>query len=139
MACRNAVLETSEPHCCANVAQHDQHDHARIDQDAAPIMVKDDAAFPAGLGKDRIVSSDEVIRRDPEVIVASWCGKRVREEMILSRPGWAEVAAIRNKQVYEIKSALILQPGPAALTDGLNALCRVISRTADVHAGDANL
>jgi iron complex transport system substrate-binding protein len=95
-----------------------------------------DPIFPelreAGLGKDRIVASDDVVRRDPEVIVASWCGKRVREEMILSREGWADVAAIRNQQVYEIKSAIILQPGPAALTDGLHALQNIIARAAGV-------
>ena len=90
----------------------------------------------AGLGKDRIVASDEVIRRDPEVIVASWCGKRVREEMILARPGWAGVAAIRNQQVHEIKSAIILQPGPAALTEGLNALRTIIGRAAEGPRAD---
>lgn len=91
-----------------------------------------DPIFPelrdAKLGKDRIVSGDEVVRRDPEVIVASWCGKPVRPKAILSRPGWEEVAAIRDGHVYEVKSAYILQPGPASLTEGLQQLHAVIAR-----------
>jgi iron complex transport system substrate-binding protein len=76
----------------------------------------------AKLGKDRIVEADEVVRRSPDVIVASWCGKAVRPERIRSRPGWDAVHAVRHGHVYEIKSPLILQPGPAALTDGLRQL-----------------
>jgi iron complex transport system substrate-binding protein len=76
----------------------------------------------AKLGKDRIVEADEVVRRAPDVIVASWCGKAVRPERIRSRPGWDQVPAVQRGQIYEIKSALILQPGPAALTDGLRQL-----------------
>jgi iron complex transport system substrate-binding protein len=76
----------------------------------------------AKLGKDRIVEADEVVRRAPDAIVASWCGKAVRPERIRSRPGWDRVPAVRHGHVYEIKSALILQPGPAALTDGLRQL-----------------
>lgn len=85
-----------------------------------------DPIFPelrhAKLGKDRIVQPDEVIKRDPEVIVASWCGKAVRKAKIVSRPGWKDVAAVRDGHVHEIKSAYILQPGPAALTDGVRQL-----------------
>ena len=76
----------------------------------------------AKLGKDRIVDADEVVRRSPDVIVASWCGKAVRPERIRARPGWDAVPAVRHGHVYEIKSPLILQPGPAALTDGLRQL-----------------
>ena len=82
----------------------------------------------ARLAKARIVSGDDVIRRDPEVIVASWCGKRVKKEAITGRPGWDRVAAVRTGNVYEIKSALILQPGPAALTDGVAQLHDAIGR-----------
>ena len=82
----------------------------------------------AGLAKDRIVTPDEVRRRAPDVIVASWCGKRVRTETIASRPGWSDVPAVRNGQIYEIKSTIILQPGPAALTDGFRELQRIITR-----------
>ena len=74
------------------------------------------------LGRDRIVASEEVVRRDPEVIVASWCGKAVRKERIRARAGWDATAAVRNGHVYEIKSTYILQPGPASLTDGVRQL-----------------
>ena len=85
----------------------------------------------ARLGKQRIVSEADVIGRRPDVIIASWCGKPVRRDRILARPGWQDVPAIRNGHVYEVKSALILQPGPAALTDGVRALRQII---AAVHA-----
>ena len=84
----------------------------------------------ARLAKARIVSSDDVIRRDPEVIVASWCGKRVKKDAIAERPGWDDISAVRTGHVYEIKSALILQPGPAALTDGVRQLHQAIGRAA---------
>jgi iron complex transport system substrate-binding protein len=76
----------------------------------------------AKLGKERIVDADEVVRRAPDVIVASWCGKKVQPERIRARPGWDRVPAVQHGHLYEIKSALILQPGPAALTDGLRQL-----------------
>ena len=79
-----------------------------------------------GLGKDRIVDADEVVRRDPEVIIASWCGKKARPERIAARPGWDTVSAVRAGRIFEVKSAIILQPGPAALTDGVQALARCI-------------
>jgi len=85
----------------------------------------------ASLGKDRIVAADEVVRRNPDVIVASWCGKAVRAERIAAREGWNDVAAVRNGHIYEIKSAYILQPGPAALTEGLKQLCAILSRVRD--------
>jgi len=81
----------------------------------------------AKLGKDRIVESDEVVRRSPDAIVASWCGKAVRPERIRSRPGWDRVPAVQRGHIFEIKSALILQPGPAALTDGVRQLHDAIS------------
>ena len=73
----------------------------------------------AALAKDRIVDPAEVARRDPEVILASWCGKKVRKESIRSRPGWQGVRAVRDDRIHEIKSTYILQPGPASLTDGV--------------------
>jgi iron complex transport system substrate-binding protein len=72
-----------------------------------------------GLAKDRIVDPAEVARRDPEVIFASWCGKKVKKATIQNRAGWAGVAAVRDDRIFEIKSTLILQPGPASLTDGV--------------------
>lgn len=70
----------------------------------------------------RIVTPDEVVRRQPEVILASWCGRKVRPEKIAARPGFADLPAVRQSRIHEIKSSIILQPGPAALTDGLAAV-----------------
>jgi iron complex transport system substrate-binding protein len=81
----------------------------------------------AKLGKDRIVDGAEVVRRDPEVIVASWCGKPVRKDAIAERPGWENVAAIRGGHIHEIKSAYILQPGPASLTVGVQELHSIMA------------
>jgi iron complex transport system substrate-binding protein len=72
--------------------------------------------------RDRIVSPDAVRVAAPDVILASWCGKKVVRDRIRQRPGWNEIPAVRNDRIVEIKSALILQPGPAALTDGLGAI-----------------
>lgn len=74
------------------------------------------------LARDRIVSAEQVIKRDPELILASWCGKMVKPERIKSRPGFANVRAVKHDRIHEIKSTLILQPGPASLTDGLREL-----------------
>lgn len=84
----------------------------------------------AKLGKDRIVTPEEVVRRDPEVIVASWCGKAVRKERIATRVGWEKVAAVRCGHIYEVKSVYILQPGPASLTEGLKQLHAILTRVA---------
>ena len=90
-----------------------------------------DSIFPelrdAKLGKDRIVAPEEVIARRPDIIVASWCGKAVRRERIASRPGWDTVPAVRDGRIHEVKSAFILQPGPAALTDGVARLHEIIA------------
>jgi iron complex transport system substrate-binding protein len=76
----------------------------------------------AGLGRDRIVDPAEVARRNPEVIIASWCGKKVRKGTIGSRAGWDAVSAVRDGRIFEVKSTYILQPGPAALTEGVRQL-----------------
>jgi iron complex transport system substrate-binding protein len=81
----------------------------------------------ARLGKDRILDPRAVAQRDPEVIVASWCGKGVKKSTILERPGWADVSAVRNGHVYEIRSTYILQPGPASLTEGVKQLQECIA------------
>jgi iron complex transport system substrate-binding protein len=85
-----------------------------------------DPIFPelahCGLAKNRIVDPEEVARRDPDVIFASWCGKKMKKATIQNRPGWDRVGAVRNDDIYEIKSTYILQPGPAALTDGVAQL-----------------
>ena len=82
----------------------------------------------AGLARQRIVDPEEVSRRDPQVIIASWCGKRVRRETIARRAGWQRVSAIRGGHIYEIRSTLILQPGPAALTDGVRRVQQILQR-----------
>ena len=92
----------------------------------------------ARLGRERIVDPGDVLQRDPEGIVASWCGKAVRRERIASRDGWSTISAVRRGHVYEIKSALILQPGPAALTDGLTQLQEIVSRVAHASDGPRN-
>ncbi|MCJ2056073.1 cobalamin-binding protein [Methylobacterium sp. J-048] len=72
--------------------------------------------------KDRIVTADQVIAAAPDVILASWCGKKVNIDRIRSRPGWDAIPAVRDGRIHEIKAPLILQPGPAALTDGFAAI-----------------
>ena len=74
--------------------------------------------------KDRIVSAEQVRAANPQVILASWCGKRVVVKRIAERTGWSEIAAVRDGRIVEIKSPLILQPGPAALSDGLDAIVK---------------
>jgi iron complex transport system substrate-binding protein len=81
----------------------------------------------AGLAKNRIVDPAEVARRDPQVIFASWCGKKMKKATIQSRPGWDAVSAVRDDRIFEIKSTYILQPGPASLTDGVAQLHAVLS------------
>ena len=72
------------------------------------------------LGKDRIIADpQEVVRRKPDIIIGSWCGKKFRAEQVSTRPNWRQIPAVVNGFLYEIKSAEILQPGPAALTDGV--------------------
>jgi len=91
----------------------------------------------SGLAKDRIVDPAEVARRDPQVVFASWCGKKVKKAAILSRPGWDAVSAVRDDRIYEIKSTYILQPGPASLTDGVRQIhdvLRGIFNTKDTKA-----
>ena len=81
----------------------------------------------ASLAKDRIIADpEEVVRRAPDVIIGSWCGRKFRPERVVARAGWAEIPAVAGGHVHEIKSALILQPGPAALTDGVEAIQRII-------------
>jgi iron complex transport system substrate-binding protein len=85
----------------------------------------------ASLARDRILADpSEVIRRAPDIIIGSWCGKKFRPERVAAREGWAAIPAVRGGQLHEIKSPIILQPGPAALTDGLDALSSIIARWA---------
>ena len=83
------------------------------------------AAMP--LARDRILAdAGEVVRRAPDIILGSWCGKKFRPERVVARPGWQAIPAVRDGELHEIKSPIILQPGPAALSDGLDALHRII-------------
>ena len=75
---------------------------------------------------ERIVAPEAVIAAAPDVILASWCGKKVVPDKIRRRPGWDAIPAVRNGRIVEIKSTIILQPGPAALTDGLDAIAAAL-------------
>ena len=91
------------------------------------------AAMP--LGKDRIIADGAtIVARNPDIIIGSWCGKKFRSEKVAARPGWQDVNAVRHRQLFEIKSADILQPGPAALTDGVAQLHRIVVDWARQHA-----
>ena len=83
-----------------------------------------------GSAKDRVVTVDEVDARKPDLIIGSWCGKKFRPERVMGRPGFEKIPAVKRQDLYEIKSSLILQPGPAALTDGLAELQDIIERWA---------
>jgi len=88
----------------------------------------------AGLARDRILQPEAVAAAAPEVILASWCGKKVRKDRITGRPGWQAVPAVREGHVYEIKSTYILQPGPAALTEGVRQIHALLCRVAGVQS-----
>ncbi len=91
--------------------------------------------FPAlrreRLAKNRIVTPEAVVARDPDVVIASWCGKAVKKRTIVERPGWDRVSAVRTDRIHEIKSTYILQPGPAALTEGVTRLHAAIARASE--------
>ena len=90
-----------------------------------------DDCFPElakeSLGKNRIIADPaEIVRRMPDIIIGSWCGKKFRPERVAERPGWQDVPAVRDGEIHEIKSPVILQPGPAALTEGVEQLRAII-------------
>jgi iron complex transport system substrate-binding protein len=95
-------------------------------------MAGGDDIFPElavmSLGKDRIIKdSSEIVARSPDIVIGSWCGKKFRADKVAARPGWQNVPAVRNGQLFEIKSPDILQPGIAALTDGLEAMHGIVT------------
>ncbi len=97
-----------------------------------------DDCFPElstqSLGKHRIIADGaQIVARQPDIIIGSWCGKKFRAEKVAARPGWQDVPAVRNAQLFEIKSADILQPGPAALTDGVEQLHRIVLQWSAQH------
>jgi iron complex transport system substrate-binding protein len=86
------------------------------------------------MGRDRIIADGQtIVDRAPDIIIGSWCGKKFRPEKVAARPGWQDVPAVRTGQIFEIKSADILQPGPAALTDGVAQLHRIFSQWESQH------
>ncbi len=87
------------------------------------------------LGRNRIIADPlEVVRRSPDVVFGSWCGKKFSPRAVRERPGWQDVPAVRHGELHEVKSSIILQPGPAALTDGVRELHRVIARWSSTRA-----
>ena len=87
------------------------------------------------MGKDRIIADGQtIVDRAPDIVIGSWCGKKFRPEKVALRPGWQDVPAVRTGQIFEIKSADILQPGPAALTDGVAQLHRIMAQWAQTYA-----
>lgn len=96
---------------------------------AGGVDIFPDRAIQAA-GKDRIVSPADVVRANPDIIIGSWCGRKFQPVLVKKRPGFENVPAVQNGQLHEIKSPIILQPGPAALTDGLAALQTIIGNWA---------
>ena len=93
------------------------------------------AAMP--MGRDRVIADAlEPVRRAPDLIVGSWCGKHFRPQLVAARPGWTAVPAVQDGRLHEIKSCDILQPGPAALTDGLEQLHRLLGAWALRHGAE---
>jgi iron complex transport system substrate-binding protein len=93
----------------------------------------------AKLATNRIVTSEQVMAAQPDVIIGSWCGKPVRKERIAARPGWAAMPAVRDREIHEVKSTYILQPGPASLTEGVRQIHAIIerfNRTADASTAE---
>ena len=87
------------------------------------------------LAKARILASgDPVVERAPDIILGSWCGKKFRPEKVAARPGWDAIPAVRDGELHEIKSPLILQPGPAALTEGVREIAAIVRQWAIRHA-----
>lgn len=80
--------------------------------------------------KGRIYTPEVIAQRDPELVIASWCGRKARREKMVARPAWADVTAVKNDQLYEVRSPFILQPGPALFTDGAAQVARIIAAAA---------
>ena len=91
----------------------------------------------ARLAKDRIVDPAAVIERDPDVVIGSWCGKGVNFSKIRARAGWSAVSAVRDNALYEVRSSYILQPGPAALTEGVRQLHAILCDATGTTAPEA--
>ena len=93
----------------------------------------------ARLARDRVVDPLEVARRDPEVVLASWCDKKVQRSRIRERAGWQTVSAVTHDRIFEVKSTYILQPGPAALTEGIQQIHEILCEIHGLNANDAQV
>ena len=78
------------------------------------------------LAKERFVQNEDVIGKNPDIYIASWCGKKFNKPSVLNRPGWTDINAIKRDHIYELDPSIILQPGPACLSDGLDELEKII-------------
>ena len=88
----------------------------------------------ASLAKDRIIANkNEVVERNPDIIIASWCGKKFKKEKLVARENWSRINAVKDDFVFEIKSPIILQPGPAAVTEGIKAIADIINAWHSFH------
>jgi iron complex transport system substrate-binding protein len=83
--------------------------------------------------KDRIVDPNAVVDADPQVIIGSWCGRQVKKNLIRERDGWNKIEAVRDGHIYEVKSTYILQPGPAALTEGVKQIHAILAHCVGVE------
>ncbi len=93
----------------------------------------------SSLAKGRIIADpQEVVRRSPDIIIGSWCGRKFQKDKLVARPGWSEIPAVHHDEVYEIKSPVILQPGPAALTEGVAQIQALIQGWAERQEGRAS-
>lgn len=86
--------------------------------------------------KDRIIQPEAVIEANPQVIIGSWCGRQVKKNLIRGRNGWDKIEAVKNEHIYEIKSAYILQPGPAALTEGVRQIHKILAHVAETDVDE---
>jgi len=139
----DAIQETSSKYICRPKIYFEEWDEPHISairwvSELISIAGGDDC-FPElalmPMGKDRIIADGQtIVDRAPDIIVGSWCGKKFRAEKVAARVGWQDIPAVKNKQLFEIKSADILQPGPAALTDGVTHLHRIVQQWQDQYA-----
>ena len=139
----NLILTTLKPKDADKVLSFVLRNRERL----TPVEPKRQPDYYSLKGQMRLLSYDTqamrkgtsfrlwvVPKSNPDIIIGSWCGKKFRAEQVAARAGWQDVPAVRDGQLFEIKSPEILQPGPAALTDGADALHRIVTQWMDRHA-----
>jgi len=139
----DTIQETSSKYICRPKIYFEEWDEPHISairwvSELISIAGGDDC-FPElalmPMGKDRIIADGQtIVDRAPDIIIGSWCGKKFRSEKVAARVGWQDIPAVKNKQLFEIKSADILQPGPASLTDGVKHLHRIVQQWQEQYA-----